>query len=112
SNWSPDFPTSALLAQSLYAQDAGVAVDGVVTVDLRAVQLLVAALGPLTVEGADEPVTGENIIEQVQRFWDQPLDSDNTIESDIDEWWQQRKDFMPILAQAALDRLQSGQFNP
>ncbi|RIK45058.1 MAG: hypothetical protein DCC57_16950 [Chloroflexi bacterium] len=111
-NWSPDFPTTALLARSLYAQDAGVPVDGVATIDLRAVQLLVGALGPLEVEGADEPVTGANIVEQVQRFWDQPLETDLTIENAGQEWWKQRKDFMPILAQAALGRLQSGHFNP
>jgi hypothetical protein len=111
-NWSPDFPTTAQLAHSLYAQDAGVQVDGIATVDLRAVQLLVGALGPLTVEGADAPVTGENIIEQVQRFWDKPPDSDDTLESAGGEWWKQRKDFMPILAKAALGRLESGRFNP
>jgi hypothetical protein len=111
-NWSPDFPSTALLARSLYAQDAGVQVDGIASIDLRAVQLLVGALGPLHIDGADAPVTGENLIEQVQRFWDQPLESDATIENAGGEWWKQRKDFMPILAQAALGRLQSGDFNP
>jgi hypothetical protein len=104
-NWSPDFPTTAQLARSLYAQDAGIPVDGLATVDLRAVELLIGALGPLQVEGADAPVTGDNIIEQVQRFWDQPL------EGEVD-WWNQRKDFMPILAQAALDKLKSGNYDP
>lgn len=111
-NWSPDFPTTALLARSLYAQDAGISVDGVATIDLRAVQLLVDALGPLTIEGVNEPVTGDNLIEQLQSFWDRPLESDETLQTDYQEWWKQRKDFMPILAQAALGRLHSGSFNP
>ncbi|HXF64426.1 MAG TPA: DUF4012 domain-containing protein [Caldilineaceae bacterium] len=111
-NWSPDFPTTAALARSLYAQDAGIPVDGVVSVDLRTVQLLVGALEPLEVEGAEAPITDENLIEQLQRFWDQPPTTDATIQTDGAEWWRQRKDFMPILAQAALARLESGRFNP
>jgi hypothetical protein len=111
-NWSPDFPTTAQLTRSLYAQDAGAAVDGIVTVDLRAVQLMVEALGPLEVEGADEPVTGDNLLAQLQQFWDRPVATDATLESDMEEWWRRRKDFMPVLAQAALARLKSGSVNP
>ncbi len=111
-NWSPDFPTSAQLARSLYAQDAGVQVDGVVSVDLRAVELLIGALAPLAVPGADEPVTGENLIRQLQRFWDQPLDSDGSAQTEEGDWWTKRKDFMPIMAKAALARIEGGDFNP
>jgi hypothetical protein len=111
-NWSPDFPTTAQLARSLYAQDAGAQVDGVVSIDLRAVELLIGALAPLTVPGADEPVTGENLIAQLQRFWDQPLGTDATIQNAGSEWLKSRKDFMPVLAKAALDRIERGNFNP
>ncbi len=38
-NWSPDLPTTAQIARSIYAQETGRAVDGVITVDLRAVEL-------------------------------------------------------------------------
>jgi hypothetical protein len=110
-NWSPDFPTSALLAQSLYAQDAGVQVDGVVSVDLRAVELLVGALAPLQVPGAEEPVTAENLITQIQRFWDNPPDTGEASD-ESKAWWARRKDFMPIMAKAALDRIKGGGFNP
>lgn len=112
-NWSPDLPTTSHLVRALYAQDAGETVDGVVTVDLRAVELLVGAIGPLEVKGADVPVTGENLVEQITKFWDQPLETGDTIESaGQQEWWKQRKDFMPTLAQAALNRVRRGRFNP
>ena len=47
SNWSPDFPTSALVARALYAQDRGIDTDGAIALDMEAVRLLVEALGPL-----------------------------------------------------------------
>ena len=110
-NWSPDFPTSARFASSIYAQDVGVQVDGVVTVDLRTVELLVGALAPLEVPGTDVVLTGDNVMEQIMRFWDQPPGTD--INPEIGhEWWLQRKDFMPLIAQSAIERIQSGEFNP
>ncbi len=112
-NWSPDFPTTGQLAQTLYEQDAGVRVDGVVSVDLRAVELLVDALAPLKVEGSDVPITGDNLIEQIKKFWDTPIETGDTIDSaGMQEWWKQRKDFMPALAAAAIDRIQDGNYSP
>ncbi len=111
-NWSPDFPTSAQLARALYAQDAGVQVDGVATVDLHAVQILIGALGPLQVPGADAPVTGDTIIEQVQQFWDQPPTTGVSAETDRKAWLAQRKDFIPLLAEGAIARLREGAFSP
>jgi hypothetical protein len=107
-NWSPDFPSSAALASALYTQDVGTELDGVVSIDLRAVQLLVEALGRIQVEGTDEPITGANIVEQVKRFFDQPLETE---EATGGSWWEQRKDFMPALAGAALQRIESGNVN-
>ncbi|MDY7080756.1 MAG: DUF4012 domain-containing protein, partial [Chloroflexota bacterium] len=62
SNWSPDFPTAARQAISLYRPGYPVSVDGVIALDQQAVQALVSAVGPLKLEGVDEPVTGETII--------------------------------------------------
>jgi hypothetical protein len=112
-NWSPDLPTTGRLARALYSQDAGEVVDGVITVDLRAVELLVGALGPLNVQGSQEPVTGENLVEQIKKFWDQPIATGDSMQTaGMEEWWKQRKDFMPALAQAALNRISSGNFDP
>ncbi len=108
-NWSPDFPTTAQVARVLYAQDAGVAVDGVFTIDLNAVKHLISALGSLEVPGADAPITSDNIEQQVIRFWEQPVGSDNTIAAGMNmEWFGQRKDFIPAIAKVALNRIQSG----
>lgn len=118
SNWSPDFPTSARLASSLYAQDAGVQTDGVISIDLHAVELLVGALAPLQVPGSDVVLTGDNVMEEIMHFWDRPPTSevDEAAETDslLDrkDWVYQRKDFIPLLADAAIVRLQSGKFNP
>lgn len=111
-NWSPDLPTTGQLVKALYAQDAGVLVDGVITIDMNAVRLLIDALGPLQIEGADEPITGDNLIEQVVQFWDRPVETGTIAEAGLENWWQQRKDFMPALAKAALERLRSGDVSP
>ena len=109
-NWSPDLPTTAALATSLYQQDTNIAVDGIVTIDLRAVELLVGALGSLQVEGAERPITGDNVVDVVKQFWDRPIDDDDGARDDA--WWFQRKEFMPTLAGAALMRLQGGDVDP
>ncbi len=103
SNWSPDFPTAAQQAIPLYRPGYDVEIDGVIAVDQHAVQQLVAALGPLTVPGVDEPVTGASIIDYMRQAW---APEDGEIDR---EWWRQRKDFIGGLAQAALAKVQSGQ---
>ncbi len=111
-NWSPDLPTTAQLARAIYQQDTGNLVDGVVTLDLHAVQLLVGALEPLTVPAAAEPLTADNVVDQIKEFWNRPPESEATLqEGQFWEWWERRKDFMPMLAQAFLAKLQRGQFD-
>ena len=108
-NWSPDFPTTAKLIKALYAQETGMTVDGIITVDLHAVELIIDALGAIEIAGASEPLTGANLVEQVQQFWNQPLATGATITTTgLGEWWGQRKDFIPAVAQGVLGRLQSG----
>lgn len=108
-NWSPDFPTTAQAMRSLYAQETGITVDGIVTVDLHAVEQIVAGLGALTLPNLDEPLTSANIVEQIKEFWTQPLETGDTIETaGLGGWWGQRKNFMPTLAEAALNRVKGG----
>ena len=103
-NWSPDFPTTAQVARALYAQETGTQVDGVFTVDLNAVKQLIGALGALDVPGADEPITSDNIEQQVIRFWEKPVEASTTIASGMNkEWFGQRKDFIPAIARKALE---------
>lgn len=108
-NWSPDLPTSAQMIRGIYAQETGIYIDGLVTVDLHAVQLLIDGLGGLTLPGAEEALTGANIVDQVKQFFDKPLETGQTLEEDgLGAWWAQRKDFIPQLAAAALARVQGG----
>lgn len=107
-NWSPDLPTSARMISAIYRADTGVTLDGVITIDLRAAELMVNALSPLQIEGADEPITGETLLDQILDFWSKPIDTGDTLEeSGLGRWWVQRKDFMPKLADAALAKVQS-----
>ncbi len=113
-NWSPDFPTSAKLARSFYLKETGIDVDGVISIDMHAVEKLVQALGPLQIAGADQEITGSNIVDFIKEVWAQPLDAEGDDQTDAEtkgEWWSQRKEFMPALAGAALQRLESGNFS-
>jgi hypothetical protein len=107
-NWSPDLPTTVQIAGTLYTQDTGQSFDDVITLDLNAVQLIIAALSPLKLEGIDEPVTGANIIGIMKQLWARPADVDVAIDADLGEWWRQRKTFIPLLAQAALQKILAG----
>lgn len=108
-NWSPDLPTAARTAHNLYKRDWGVEVDGVVTVDLRAVELIIGGIGPVQMEGVEEPITGENVLEIIVQLWASPNDA--SADQSWQDWWSQRKDFMPALASAVLEKIKSGRFN-
>ena len=107
-NWSPDFPTTAALLQVLYRQETGVSVDGIVTVDLHAVEAIIGALAPLQVPNSPEPLTGANVIAQVKAMWTQPDEGQTITDVGLGAWWGQRKDFIPTLAAAVVAKLQSG----
>jgi len=104
-NWSPDFPTSARVAESILRQDQGIVVDGVIAVDQRALQLIVGALAPLEVESTDEPVNGANVLAFVRQAWAEPEDG-VTLDEGWSQWVVHRKDFMSNLAEAMLRRVQ------
>jgi hypothetical protein len=114
-NWSPDFPTTAQVARTLYRSDTGLDVDGIVTVDLNAVKHIFGALGEIQVEGFDEPITGDNIEAQIVQLWERPAEDSVEVGGDtaqeLGDWWRQRKDFIPRLSTAALDAVQGGQAN-
>jgi len=110
-NWSPDFPTTAQIVRTIYNQQTGRTVDGVITIDLQAVELFVAALEPLQMAGVEEALTGATVLEQLTAFWAAPPGSEATLESGNSGWWKQRKDFIPKLVDAVLSRIQRGQFD-
>jgi hypothetical protein len=105
SNWSPDFPTSARQAIPLYRPGYPVAVDGVIALDQWAVRRLVGTVGPLSLEGVEEPVTGKSFIDYIRQAWSP---EGGEIEGG---WWRQRKSFMGSVAQAMWQRVQSGEID-
>ncbi len=110
-NWSPDLPTSARTIRSLYAQERGVQAEGIITVDTHAVQIIVEALEPLSVQlGEDEDietveVTSENLTGWMRQSRDESL---NVVDGEIQGDWRGRKDFMPALVDAMLARVEGG----
>jgi hypothetical protein len=101
SNWSPDFPTSATAAIDLYTISRDVQIDGVLALDQQAIRLLIEALGPLQVEGYNEPVTGQNVVHMARQAW-------NPGDEVSGEWWVRRKDFMSLVLAEAIHQLESG----
>jgi hypothetical protein len=114
-NWWADFPTSAQVLASIYAIDQGIVVDGVIAADLTAVRWMVKALEPLQLEGIDQPVTGDNVLDFMQLAWGAPQDAPALAEgaqSDRNQWRQwlrHRKDFMGLLLGAMRGKLEGGQ---
>lgn len=110
SNWSPDLGTTARLARTLYTQDTGQTFDDLFTIDLNAVEAIVAALEPLTIPGVEEPLTGENVYTIIQELYARPPGEDaaELTGDNLGAWWEQRKDFIPLVAQTAVNRIQTG----
>jgi hypothetical protein len=104
-NWSPDLPSSAATASSIYRLSTGVDVDGVAVMDLEAVTLLLGALGPLQPEGYPEPVTSDTLLQYVNKYWTNPVQSVDITDEQKGEWWLHRKDFMADMLKAALQKV-------
>jgi len=99
-NWSPDFPTSARQAAHLYEYGQGVPVDGVVALDQRAVELVMAGLGQVDVPGVEEPVSAANVRQFLRAAW-------NPGEAGVTrEWLYSRKEFIGNLAVAIRQRVE------
>jgi len=114
-NWSPDFPTSARDVESLFHLEHSLPLDGVLAFDLAAVQILVQAIGPIKLDGIDEPIDGANVMRFIRDSWSPTLPEGKSWDEwrkenqgkDLREWWYHRKDVMGILAKALLARVQS-----
>ena len=98
-NWSPDFPTSAQKAAELYTYGQEVELDGVIAFDQQGAARLIEALGPVMMEGWDEPITSGNFVRMVRQAWN-PATGEVTR-----EWVHTRKDFLNELAQAVLEQV-------
>lgn len=103
-NWYANFPTSASVAQSMYARDRGVRTDGVIALDMRFLPLLVSALSQLQLDGA--PLTSSNVLSILKQSW-KPLPTSNTMTA---EWFtSSRKNFLGEMMNAVMARMKGGQ---
>jgi len=101
SNWEPDFRLSAQKAIELYGISRPGDVDGVIALDQQAIVSLVEAIGPLSVPGIPEPVSGSNVIQVSREAWNPGSDP-------AGDWWAHRKDVMEAVLQAAVARFAQG----
>jgi hypothetical protein len=99
-NWSPDFPATARVAGEMYQLGQGVAVDGVIAVDLTAIEYIVGAIGPIQIEAYGEEVSQENMVDKLKSYWSSPLAQEG-------HWWSHRKDFMAALAESVFTKLET-----
>ncbi|HLO31262.1 MAG TPA: DUF4012 domain-containing protein [Anaerolineales bacterium] len=101
-NWFPDFPTSALYVESLYAYRNSHSVDGVIAFDQHMLVLVLEALGPINVEGAYNPIDAGNVITYM-RSAKSPPDG-----QPVPEGWS-RKGFIDKITGAMLQKIFQGQ---
>jgi hypothetical protein len=70
-NWSPDFPTAAQTIRYLYGLERNHSFTHVIAFDPTAVQIILSATGPVSVEGHSEPVAAENVISYMREEYNQ-----------------------------------------
>ena len=101
SNWFPDFPTTVLWAEYLYAYTHAHSVDGVIAFDQQFLVMLLGQLGPLEVEDATYPLTSENVIPYMREAKTLPAGVPRPV-----DWY--RKKFIEQIAKAILEKLTDG----
>jgi tetratricopeptide (TPR) repeat protein len=87
-NWYADFPTSAQNVERFWGLDGHEPVDGVIAVDLYALQSLVEAVGPVTLPDYGISIKGPDALETI---W---------------ENYRLNRDFLPYLTAAVAEHLQ------
>jgi hypothetical protein len=98
-NWWPDFPTSARQLATLYQQHQSQPVDNVLAIDSQAVAYLFEALGPIDLPDYHEQLTAQNFQERLRYYYLPPGTELNA------EWWLQRKNFIKVVLNGLLTRL-------
>ena len=97
---APDFPTTAQVISQLYPQSGGRPVDGVFMLDPQAMAALMSFTGPIAVDGIEQQLTAENVVQYIIK--DQYLLPDNA----------QRIDLLETIARSTVDRLLAGALPP
>jgi hypothetical protein len=94
SNWSPDFPTAALQAEHFYELGGGEHVDGVIAINVRTLERLLAVTGPVSVPEYIVTATAANVFDLTEQYTRDPSEP----RSD-------RKAFVALLANDLLERV-------
>lgn len=95
SNWSPDFPTAARKAASLYEKTGGASVDGVIALTPDIIRDLVGIFGPIEMKEYGVTLDKNNFVETVQE----------EVEVKYDREENQPKKILSDLAPILLDRI-------
>jgi hypothetical protein len=96
---SPDFPATAEVVAELYPQSGGTQIDGVVSLDVFALERIVDAVGPIDVPGVATTLDGTNTASFL--LFDQ---------YQIEQ--TERIDLLALIAQATIGRLLAGAAEP
>jgi hypothetical protein len=106
SNLSADFPTSAQIAISLYQQETGHKVDGVIVLTPVPIEQILQILGSIFVPGYNETITAQNLEDRLHYYQEDPagLAKQNQIQPG-DTATSARKRFTTLLAQLLIDRV-------
>ncbi|MEW5940945.1 MAG: DUF4012 domain-containing protein [Chloroflexota bacterium] len=104
-NWFTDYPTAALYAESLYSYNHDHSVDGVIAFDQHLLVETLRAMGPVQVEGADEPIGADNVIDYMRAYKVPPGGPSNPFALAWDS-----KAFINKLTASLLNRIAEGEF--
>ncbi len=94
-NWSPDFPTSAAMAQEFYEKAGGPTTDGVIAITTTVLEKLLAITGPIAMPEYNKTITSENFRMEAQK----------AVELEYDRVENKPKQFIADLAPKVLAKL-------
>lgn len=94
-NWEPDFPTSARQVEWFYTKETGERVEGVIALDISAIEDLLKAVGPLDLADYNEKISSDNLFER----------SITHAETNFFPGTQAKKSFLAALTQGLFNKL-------
>lgn len=95
SNFSPDFPLTAQRLEWFLEKETGQRADGVIAIDLNAVQKILTATGPLTLPDLNDTVTAGTFFQKAEY----------ASEINFFPGSNQKRDYLGAVAQAILDKI-------
>lgn len=99
SNWSPDFPTSALRAEWFLEKETGRTVDGVIGIDLFLAQNILEQVGEVEVPDFGEKISHRNLFERAEYHSEAGFFPGST----------QKKDFLAGLTRALFEKIENSE---